>query len=47
MLASDACIWMVGWVVCISSTGLHSCMGNVRLVIFRGGWTYLLSLVCL
>ena len=47
MLASKACIWMVGWVVCISLWGLHSCIDSVRLVILRGGCTYSLSLVYL
>ena len=47
MLASDAYSWMVDWVVCISLSGLHSCVDSVRLVIFWGGCTYLLSLVWL
>ena len=47
MLASEACIRMVGLVVCISLFGLHSCTDSVRLVIFLGGYTYLVSFVCL
>jgi hypothetical protein len=46
MFASEACIWMVGWSVCISLSGLHSCVDSVRLVILCGGCTNLLSLVC-
>ena len=47
MLASEACIWMVGWSICISLSGLHSCVDNVRLVISGVGVQICrLSFVC-
>ena len=44
MWVSKFCIWMVGCSVLMSSSGLHSCVDSVRLVIFMGGCIYLLFL---
>ena len=43
----EFCIWMVGWFICISLSGLHSCMDSFRLVICRGGCINLLSFDCM
>ena len=37
MLVSKPCICMVGLFVKMSSSGLHSCVDSLRLVIFKGG----------
>ena len=37
MLALKFCMWMVGWFVWMSLSGLHSCVDSLRLVIFKGG----------
>ena len=43
MLASEFCIWMVGWSTWMSLSGLHSCIDSFKLVICRGGCMNLLS----
>ena len=47
MLASVAYIWMVGWSTCMSLSRLHSYVDSLRLIIFRGGSTNLLSFGCM
>ena len=44
-LASEALAWMVGLLVRICLSGLHSWVEVVRLVIFNGGWMNFLSFV--
>ena len=43
---SEACICMVGLLVRMSLSGLHSCVDVLRLVILSGGCMYFLSFVC-
>ena len=44
-LASEACVCMVGLLVRMSLSGLHSWMVSSRLVIFSGGCINILSFV--
>ena len=43
MLASESCIWMVGWFTWMSLSGLHSCVDSLRLVNSKGGCINLVS----
>ena len=45
-LDSRLCVCMVGLLLRMSLSGLHSCMLVCRLVILRGGRMYFLSFVC-
>ena len=45
MFVPNACVVMIGLLVVISLSGLHSWMFRVRLVIVRGGCMNLMSFV--
>ena len=46
MLESRLCVCMVGLLLMVSLSGLHSCVLVCRLVMLRGGRIYFLSFVC-